>query len=62
MRGVMRKKRVIQPGKCCHLVSRVADRAYFLEDEEKSSLVDLLRRVEFFCYVRMLGAPSKARL
>ena len=55
MRGVMRKKRVIQPGKCCHLVSRVAHRAYFLDDEEKSRFVDLLRRVEFFCCVRVLA-------
>ena len=55
MRGVMRKKRVIQPGMCCHLVSRVAHRAYFLDDEEKSRFVDLLRRVEFFCCVRVLA-------
>ena len=51
----MRKKRDIQPGKCCHLVSRVAHRAYFLDDEEKSRFVDLLRRVEFFCCVRVLA-------
>ena len=55
MRGIMRKKRVIQPGKCCHLVSRVAHRAYFVDDEETSRFVDLLRRVEFFCCVRVLA-------
>ena len=51
----MRKKRVIQPGMCYHLVSRVAHRACFLDDEEKSRFVDLLRRVEFFCCVRVLA-------
>ena len=51
----MRKKRVIQPGKCCHLVSRVAHRAYFLDDGEKGRFVDLLRRVEFFCCVKVLA-------
>ena len=55
MRGIMRKKRVIQPGKYCHLVSRVAHRAYFVDDEEKSRFVDLLSRVEFFCCVRVLA-------
>ena len=51
----MRKKRVIQAGKCYHLVSRVAHRAYFLDDEEKDRFVDLLRRVEFFCCVKVLA-------
>lgn len=32
----MRKKGVIQAGKCYHLVSRVAHRAYFLDDEIKA--------------------------
>ena len=51
----MRKKRVVQAGKCYHLVSRVAHRAYFLDDEEKGRFVDLLRRVEFFCCVKVLA-------
>ena len=51
----MRKKRVIQAGKCYHLVSRVAHRAFFFDDEEKDRFVDLLMRVEFFCCVRVLA-------
>lgn len=37
--ALMRKKRVIQAGKCYHLVSRVAHRAYFFDDEEKDRFV-----------------------
>ena len=51
----MRRKRIVQAGKCYHLVSRVAHRAYFLDDEEKDRFVDLLRRVEFFCCVKVLA-------
>ena len=51
----MRKKRVVQAGKCYHLVSRVAHRAFFLDDEEKDRFVDLLKRVEFFSCVRVLA-------
>ena len=51
----MRKKRVVQAGKCYHLVSRVAHRAFFLDDEEKDRFVDLLKRVEFFCCVKVLA-------
>ena len=53
--GIMRKKRVVQAGKCYHLVSRVAHRAYFFDDDEKDRFVDLLKRVEFFCCVRVLA-------
>ena len=53
--AVMRKKRVIQAGKCYHLVSRVAHRAFFLDDDEKDRFVDLLKRVEFFSCVRVLA-------
>ena len=51
----MRKKRVVQAGKCYHLVSRVAHRALFFDDEEKGRFVDLLKRVEFFCCVKVLA-------
>jgi len=51
----MRKKRIIQAGKCYHLVSRVAHRAFFFDDEEKDRFVDLLKRVEFFCCVKVLA-------
>ena len=51
----MRKKRVVQSGKCYHIVSRVAHRAFFFDDEEKDRFVDLLMRVEFFCCVKVLA-------
>ena len=51
----MRKKRVIQAGKCYHLVSRVAHRAFLFDDDEKDRFVDLLKRVEFFSCVRVIA-------
>ena len=51
----MRKKRVVQAGKCYHLVSRVAHRALFFDDDEKNRFVDLLMRVEFFSCVKVLA-------
>ena len=51
----MRRKRIVQAGKCYHLVSRVAHKAFFFDDEEKDRFVDLLMRVEFFCCVRVLA-------
>ena len=57
----MRKKRVVQAGKCYHLVSRVAHRAFFFDDDEKDRFVDLLMRVEFFSCVRFdEGAGARA--
>ena len=41
----MRKNRVIEQNRCYHLVSRLAHRAFFL-DEEKDRAVALMRRVE----------------
>ena len=51
----MRRKRIVQAGKCYHLVSRVAHKAFFFDDEEKDRFVDLLMRVEFFCCVKVLA-------
>jgi hypothetical protein len=42
----MRKNRVIEQKRSCHLVSRLAHRAFFLGDEEKGRAVALMRRVE----------------
>ena len=42
----MRKNRVIKQNRCYHLVSRLAHRAFFLDDEEKDRAVALMRRVE----------------
>ena len=42
----MRKNRVIEQNRCCHLIRRRAHRAFFLDDEEKGRAVALMRRVE----------------
>ena len=42
----MRKNRVIEQNRCYHLVSRLAHRAFFLDDDEKDRAVALMRRVE----------------
>ena len=42
----MRKNRVIEQNRCYHLVSRLAHRAFFLDDAEKDRAVALMRRVE----------------
>ena len=43
----MRKNRVVKQNRCYHLVSRLAHRAFFLDDEEKKDrAVALMRRVE----------------
>ena len=39
----MRKKRQFKAGRCYHLVSRIAHRAFFLDEEEKKNrFVELL--------------------
>ena len=44
----MRKNRFIGQDRCYHLISRLAHRAFFLDDEEKDRAVALMRRVEEF--------------
>ena len=41
----MRKNRVIEQNRCYHLVSQLAHRAFFLDDEEKDRAVALMRRI-----------------
>ena len=40
----MRKNRVVEQNRCYHLVSRLAHRAFFLDDEEKDRAVALKAR------------------
>ena len=40
----MRKSRVNLPNRCYHLIIRVAHSAFFLDDGERTRLVDLVRR------------------
>lgn len=51
----MRKCRLIETRRCYHLISRLAHRAFFLTDEEKTRAVALMRRVEDFCGVIVLA-------
>ena len=51
----MRKSRVVEQNRCDHLVSRLAHRAFFLDDEEKDRAVALMRRVEEFSGVVVLA-------
>ena len=44
----MRPLRSFKTNQCCHLISRIANRAFFLNDEEKTRAVEPLRRVEEF--------------
>ena len=41
----MRKSRINLPNRCYHLIRRVAHRSFVLGDDEKTRLVDLIRRV-----------------
>ena len=43
----MRKNGVIEQNRCYHLVSRLAHRAFFLDDEEKDRAVALIRPAGF---------------
>ena len=47
----MRKNRVIEQNRCYHLVSRLAHRAFFLDDEEKDRAVALMPKtfLNTFC-------------
>ena len=51
----MRKNRLIEQNRCYHLISRLAHRAFFLDDEEKDRAVALMRRVEVFSGVIVLA-------
>ena len=51
----MRKNRVVEQNRCYHLISRLAHRAFFLDDEEKDRAVALMRCVEEFSGVVVLA-------
>ena len=42
----MRKARFIENCRCYHLISRLAHQAFFLDDDEKTRAVELLRWVD----------------
>ncbi|MBR1586921.1 MAG: hypothetical protein IJ658_01220 [Kiritimatiellae bacterium] len=51
----MRKPRLIETCRCYHLTSRLAHRAFFLTEEERTLAIGLLRRVEEFSGVIVLA-------
>ena len=51
----MRKTRFIENCRCYHLISRLAHQAFFLDDDEKTRAIELLRRVEEFGGVIVLA-------
>ena len=56
----MRKNRVVEQSRRYHLVSRLAHRAFFLDDEEKARAVVLMRRVEAGVQVSMSYCINRA--
>ena len=51
----MRRCRISLPNRCYHLISRVAHRAYFLDEDERTRLVDFVGRVAEFSGVKLLA-------
>ena len=51
----MRPLRNFRANQCCHLISRIANRAFFLNDEEKTRFVERLWRVAAFSCVEVLA-------
>ncbi len=51
----MRPLRNFKANQCCHLISRIANRAFFLNDEEKTRFVERLWRVATFSCVEVLA-------
>ena len=47
--------RNFKTNQCCHLISRIANRAFFLNDEEKTRFVERLWRVATFSCVEVLA-------
>ena len=52
---VMRPLRNFKTNQCCYLISRIANRAFFLNDEEKTRFVERLWRVATFSCVEVLA-------
>ena len=51
----MRPLRNFKTNQCCHLISRIANRAFFLNDEEKTRFVERLWRVATLSCVEVLA-------
>ena len=51
----MRERRHFRTDWCYHLISRIAHRAFFLTEDERTRFVDLLRRAAAFSGVEVLA-------
>lgn len=51
----MRALRNFKPNRCCHLISRIANRAFFLTDEERTRFVERMWRVAKFSGIEVLA-------
>ena len=51
----MRPPRNFQTDRCYHLISRVAHRAFYLNEEERTRFVERMRRVAYFSCVEILA-------
>ena len=61
MRG-MRALRNFKTNQCCHLISRIANRAFFLTDEEKTRFVERLWRVAKSSGIEVAGGEKNRYL
>ena len=51
----MRRPRNFQTDRCYHLISRVAHRAFYLDEDERTRFVERMRRVAYFSCVEILA-------
>ena len=51
----MRQLRNFQTDRCYHLISRVAHRAFYLNEEERTRFVERMRRVAYFSCIEILA-------
>ena len=51
----MRRPRNFQTDRCYHLISRVAHRAFYLNEEERTRFVERMRRVAYFSCIEILA-------
>ena len=58
----MRPLRNFKTNQCCHLISRIANRAFFLTDEEKTRFVERLWRVAKSSGIEVAGGEKNRYL
>ena len=51
----MRRPRNFQTDRCYHLISRVAHRAFYMDEDERTRFVERMRRVAYFSCIEILA-------